>query len=369
MNKNLEMNVAKILQASEAKSLTDCSQSLKSGNLVSFPTETVYGLGAHAFEEKALEQIFFAKGRPKSDPLIVHISELAQAESLTEMSAFQRQCFDTLGRAFWPGPLTMIVKAAQKVPKIVTAGGDSIAIRIPAGDIALKLLKLANIPVAAPSANRFGHVSPTKAKHVFDDLGHIPDLIILEKDQDCNIGIESTVIKITDENEIHLLRPGFISTFQILKVLQENNIDCEIKKIRKIVREKDFSTKSLDSPGQLLTHYAPQIETFILSQAKISEQENRQNFSNQLLNKTVLIDYNKRNKGISNIVLKYFDLSENGNTIEASKNLFNLLRISEVFPKAEYILLPDFSDEKSEELLAIFDRIYRAASGKYVQIS
>ncbi len=369
MNKNLEMNVAKILKASEAKSLEDCSLSLKSGYLVSFPTETVYGLGAHAFDEKALEQIFFAKGRPKSDPLIVHISELAQAESLTEMSAFQRQCFDALGKAFWPGPLTIIVKAAQKVPKIVTAGGDAIAIRIPAGKIALRLLKLANIPVAAPSANKFGHVSPTKAKHVFDDLGHVPDLTILENDQDCDIGIESTVIKITNENEIHLLRPGFISTLQISKVLEENNISCEIKKIRKVVREHDLLTKHLDAPGQLLTHYAPEIETFILISQNNLIHENIQKFSSSMLNKTVLIDFNKKNIVFSNKVLKYFDLSENGDTIEASKNLFNLLRESEVFPNAEYILLPDFSKENSEELLAIFDRIYRAASGKFVRIS
>ena len=177
MNQKLEIQVAKILNFSE-ESMDLCAHALQASNLVAFPTETVYGLGANALDEKALEKIFFAKGRPKSDPLIVHISEIFQAESLTEMTSFQRHCFDILGKKFWPGPLTLIVKASKNIPKLITAGGDSIAIRIPSGKIALSLLKKVNFPIAAPSANRFGHVSPTKASHVFDDLGSFPDLFI-----------------------------------------------------------------------------------------------------------------------------------------------------------------------------------------------
>lgn len=367
MNQNLEMKVAKTLKASEANSLETCAQSLLSGNLVSFPTETVYGLGAHALDEKALEQIFLAKGRPKSDPLIVHISKIVQAESLTEMSLFQRQCFDILGHSFWPGPLTIIVKAAKNIPSLITAGGESIAIRIPAGKTAQDLLKLANIPIAAPSANKFGHVSPTKASHVLHDLGSVPNLFILENDKDCNIGIESTVIKILENNIIHLLRPGFISTFQIAEVLKDNNIECEIKTIRKNVSKIEITDDKLDAPGQLLTHYAPNIETFVLS--SVSKLENIQKFSYELLSRTVMIDFNKRNINYSGKVLKYFDLSITGDSKEASQNLFSILRESEIYPTAEYILLPDFTYEKNEELLAIFDRIFRAASGKYVSIN
>ena len=127
MNQKLEMHVAKILNFSE-KSMKLCVEALQAGNLVAFPTETVFGLGANALNEKALEKIFFAKGRPKSDPLIVHISDLFQAESLSEMTSFQRQCFDILARQFWPGPLTLIVKASKNVPQLITSGGDSIAI-------------------------------------------------------------------------------------------------------------------------------------------------------------------------------------------------------------------------------------------------
>ena len=210
-----------------------CARALQGGALVAFPTETVYGLGAHALDEAACEKIFLAKGRPKSDPLIVHIYSVAQAEILTNMSSFQRQCFDILGSKFWPGPLTIIVKASHKVPKIVTAGGNSIALRMPSHSTALELLKMANIPIAAPSANKFGHISPTSAGHVMSDLSDVDDLIILDDGSNCEIGIESTVIKLDEsDNYIKILRPGAINSLQIKNELLKHNIDINIIKIR-----------------------------------------------------------------------------------------------------------------------------------------
>lgn len=369
MYKNLEMNVAKIVTALKPESLEECSQFLQAGELVAFPTETVYGLGANALDEKALEKIFLAKGRPKSDPLIVHLSGMVQAESLTEMTAFQRQCFDILGNQFWPGPLTIIVKASRYLPKIVTAGGDSVALRVPNGETALKLLNLSKLPIAAPSANKFGHVSPTKAQHVMDDLGNEEKLIILEQDHDCNIGIESTIIKILEDYEIHLLRPGFISTFQISSILQKSNISFSLKRVKKTIVSYSSEDEKLDSPGQLLTHYSPNIESFILAAKNNKNNIVADIFLKSLLRKTILIDFNMKNIEYSEQVLKYYDLSKSGNNLEASKNLFSFLRQSEIEQNAEYILLPDFSEENNEELSAIFDRIYRAASGKYVAIN
>jgi len=371
MNQKLEIQVAKILNFSE-ESMDLCAHALQASNLVAFPTETVYGLGANALDEKALEKIFFAKGRPKSDPLIVHISEIFQAESLTEMTSFQRHCFDILGKKFWPGPLTLIVKASKNIPKLITAGGDSIAIRIPSGKIALSLLKKVNFPIAAPSANRFGHVSPTKASHVYDDLGSFPDLYIINQIEECDIGIESTVVKISENNEISILRPGAISSLQLNNVLNENKVNIKVNLVKrevKIINEDQELSTNLDSPGQLLTHYSPNIESFIIKNNELKLNKNIPLFSKNLLSKSVLIDFNSKNLKFKELSLCYLDLSDSGDSKEASKNLFHFLRKAEIIENAEFILLPDLNYENNENLSAIFDRIYRATSGKYVLIN
>jgi len=357
--------VAIIVSLSD-QSLERCAKALREGNLVAFPTETVYGLGGNALDINALEKIFFAKGRPKSDPLIVHVSSLSQVESLTEMTSFQRQCFDIIGSEYWPGPLTLILKASHLVPSLVTAGKNSVAIRIPSGKTAQKLLKLVNIPIAAPSANSFGHVSPTHAQHVAADLGHIQDLIILDDGLMCDIGIESTILKITEENEILLLRPGAISSLQINKTLKAKGINVEIKVIKKIYDNK-MDNHLMDSPGQLLTHYSPLIESFILldnGDEKLKYDE----FFNQYLSTSILIDFYAKNQNLKTQCLKYLDLSTSGSFLEASRNLFNYLRQAESTESAQFILLPNLNQTNIENIDAIFDRIYRAASGKFVKI-
>jgi L-threonylcarbamoyladenylate synthase len=370
MNQKSELCVARILNFSE-ESIRYCVEALLSGHLVAFPTETVYGLGANALDENALEKIFHAKGRPKSDPLIVHISSLFQAKSLTEMTSFQRQCFDILAKEFWPGPLTLIVKASKIVPKLITAGGDSIAIRIPLGMVAQNLLKEVNIPIAAPSANRFGHVSPTKAQHVFDDLGDYPDLLILDYSETCDIGIESTVVKISENNGISILRPGAVSSLQIKNLLEENGIFTEVNIVKREVKVNDVvkeGATGLDSPGQLLTHYAPTIDAFIIQNNFITNNDVLK-FSRELLAESIVIDFNSKNINLEKLALSYFDLSFAGNIQEASCNLFSYLRKAESIEKSKYILLPNLITENNEEMNAIFDRIYRAASGKFVQIN
>lgn len=362
--------MARILNLSE-KSVENCVEALLKGDLVAFPTETVYGLGANALNENALEKIFHAKGRPKSDPLIVHIRSLFQAESLTEMTSFQRQCFDILGKKFWPGPLTLIVKASKAISTLITAGGDSIAIRIPSGSVAQNLLQKVNIPIAAPSANRFGHVSPTRAQHVFDDLGNYPNLLILDHSETCDIGIESTVVKISEDNKISILRPGSISSLQIKKILEENRIFVEVSLVKKVININDAEKNGiqrLESPGQLLTHYAPSLEAFIIQNNNAKEFLS-QNFSSKFLAESVVIDFNSKNINLKKLVLSYFDLSPSGQAQEASRNLFSYLRKAEVIEKSKYILLPHLLSESNEEINAVFDRVYRAASGKFIRIN
>ena len=353
----------KILPFNET-SLCLCCETLKIGNLVAFPTETVYGLGANALNPLAVEKIFEAKKRPKSDPLIVHVAKYEDAFCLTDMTLFQKTCFTILAKKFWPGPLTIIVKCSSQVPNIVTSNSGYVGIRVPNHSVAIQLLLRCGFPLAAPSANLFGHVSPTSAQHVYKDLGNYPDLFILDTNIPCQIGIESTIIKIVDENEVTLLRPGAISSIEIQNSLKENSIDVFVKHKKRELNEKNMS--EIESSGQLLTHYSPLLESFILSE--FCTEKCNTNADENFLVQSVLIDFNSKYKNIKKKVLCYFNLSTKNSYEEASFNLFSILRKAEAVSGAKYILLPDLSGVKDEMGGAVFDRIYRAASGKFITI-
>ena len=186
---------------------------LREGRLVAFPTETVYGLGAHAMDAAAVRRIYEAKGRPSTSPLIVHVADVAAAR---ELAAEWPAAAQKLAEAFWPGPLTIVVKKIAAVPDEVTAGLSTVGLRVPAHPVALALLRAAGIPVAAPSANRFTQLSPTRAEHVREGLGDAVDLI-LDGGQ-CEVGIESTVVSVVD-GRLALLRPGMISRARLEQVV------------------------------------------------------------------------------------------------------------------------------------------------------
>jgi tRNA threonylcarbamoyl adenosine modification protein (Sua5/YciO/YrdC/YwlC family) len=213
---------------------------IKDGQLVAFPTETVYGLGANALDAQACTNIFRAKGRPMTDPLIVHVSEPNLASSLVAIEGSTERMFQKLAAEFWPGPLTIIVKAAACIPPEVTANTGFVGIRCPNHPLALTFLTACQLPVAAPSANLFGHVSPTLAQHVIDDLGakgvQVLDGDSLHSEYTCLHGIESTVVKLDDtvitdagvdsggdnsgntslhKKQITILRQGAVSQAQI----------------------------------------------------------------------------------------------------------------------------------------------------------
>jgi L-threonylcarbamoyladenylate synthase len=215
---------------------------LRAGRLVAFPTETVYGLGADALNRRSIGAVFEGKGRPRTDPLIVHVPSVAAARAV--VSAWP----DVAGRladAFWPGPLTLVLPRAAQVPAEVAAGRPTVAVRVPAHPVALGLLRAARVPVAAPSANRFGRVSPTSARHVVEELDGVYDLLI--DAGPTPLGVESTVVDVTGEVPM-MLRPGGVTLEHLRDVLGE------VHHRERSVAEED---RAAGSPGEFLRHYAP----------------------------------------------------------------------------------------------------------------
>lgn len=214
---------------------------IKSGGLVVFPTETVYGLGADALNPQAVKAIFEAKGRPQDNPLIVHISDV---EQVGEIAVDVPHVFYELAKKFMPGALTVVLPKSDKIPDVVTAGGNTVAVRMPDNVVARELIARSR-PLAAPSANRSKHVSPTTAQHVYDDLcGRVP--LILDGGP-CGVGIESTVLDLTCDCPT-ILRPGAVTPAMLAEVLGEVLENGKVIKIAK-------------SPGMKYEHYAPVVTT------------------------------------------------------------------------------------------------------------
>lgn len=214
---------------------------IRQGGLVAFPTETVYGLGANAFDAAAVSRIFEAKQRPANDPIIVHI---AIPEDIFSIARDVPDIAAQLAQVFWPGPLTLILKKHDAIPSNVTANQDTVAVRIPDHPVALSLLRTAGVPIGAPSANRFSRPSPTRAEHVLTDLAGSIDVVL--DSGSTPIGVESTIIDLTSPTP-RLLRPGGTSLERLREYLPE--IDYEPKYIT--------DNQSAPAPGTLLKHYAP----------------------------------------------------------------------------------------------------------------
>ena len=233
---------------------------LRDGGTVAFPTETVYGLGANALDPAAVERIFLAKERPAWDPLIVHISDAAMLGRVAELQEPVGERVDRLAEAFWPGPLTMLMPRAPVVPDIVTAGRARVGVRLPAHPVARALIRAAGVPIAAPSANRFGHTSPTTAEHVLQDLdGRIG--AVLDGGPSA-VGVESTVLDVC-ESPMILYRPGAISAEQIRRVAGAVEIFVPAGE----PGVELAAPESLPSPGVGLRHYAPRARLLLVGDA------------------------------------------------------------------------------------------------------
>ena len=315
---------------------------LTEGKLVAIPTETVYGLAANGLDETAVAGIFSAKNRPTFDPLILHVASIEQAQSLCtdwpEMA-------DKLARAFWPGPLTLILPKADHVPDLTTSGQPTVGIRMPNNRLTIELLSTLPFPLAAPSANPFGYVSPTNAQHVADQLGNRIDYIL--NDGDCSVGIESTIIAI-DNGAPKVLRLGGLSLERIAEILGVP------------VLEHLNQNSNPQAPGQLDQHYSPRCKLIALNTMPTADIDPSVSIIYFSKVKAQRGSDNNSSDG-SDYYLpdgSHYYLSDSGDTNEAASNLFSTLRrLDQDNQKIAY-----FEWAPNEGLgRAINDRLQRAA--------
>ena len=330
----------------EISKIKEAAEIIKKGGLVAFPTETVYGLGANTFNQKAVKKIFQVKKRPFTDPIIVHI---ANKKDIYKLAKKIPKRVKKLIDKFWPGPLTLVLKKRKIVPKIVTGGLETVAIRMPKNKIALSLIKESKVPIAAPSANLFGRPSPTTAQHVKEDLLNKIELII--DGGPTKIGLESTVIDLTTR-PVTLLRPGGITLEKLKKILGEIKIHPTVFKKTKLKISK--------SPGMMSRHYAPRANLFLIE----GEEKKVKNKIQQLIKK-----YKKKKIGVLTVNKNHFykaDLvkfvGKDFSTI--AKNLFKFLR--EFDKKNIEIIFAEGTDERDLGL-AIMNRL-RKASYKIIKV-
>ena len=232
------------------KDVARAARLILSGGLVAIPTETVYGLGANAFDETAVARLFEVKNRPRFDPLIVHVSD---ASWIGRLTFADRRTLRPLTDRFWPGPLTLVLPKRPCIPDLVTAGLDTVGVRVPDHPFTLELLRKADVPIAAPSANPFGCLSPTTAQHVADQLGNRIDYIL--DGGPCRVGVESTVLQLSQHSakakpRAVLLRPGGVSVEDLETAIGPVTIPAAL-------RDEDENSRAHASPGMLSRHYAP----------------------------------------------------------------------------------------------------------------
>ncbi len=240
-----------ILSAKDVNVAEIAAEYIKQGQLVAIPTETVYGLGANGLDETAVAKIFEAKGRPQDNPLILHVADSADMQTLCyniPPSAYQ------LAQAFWPGPLTMVLPAKDFIPKRTIAGNTTVAIRCPDCAVTREIIRLAGVPIAAPSANISGKPSTTTAQHVYHD--HAGKLPLIVDAGPCRVGVESTIIDLT-ENPPRLLRPGGVTLEQLEQLLGKITVD-------KAVTGSIAGDAVVKAPGMKYRHYAPQCQVVIV---------------------------------------------------------------------------------------------------------
>ncbi|MBO4228823.1 MAG: threonylcarbamoyl-AMP synthase [Clostridia bacterium] len=236
----------------EQRALQKAADCIRGSGLVAFPTETVYGLGGNAFDAEAAKKIYAAKGRPSDNPLIVHIAEPEEMDRYCYTNPLSAR----LAEAFWPGPMTMILPKRDCIPGSVTGGLDTVAIRLPSDPVANRLIRMAGVPVAAPSANRSGRPSPTTAEHVVEDLQGRIDMILAGNP--CRIGVESSVIAV-EQDHVTVLRPGAVTCEALRQLLGEDRVSVD-----RIVTEKVTGAFKPRSPGMKYRHYAPKAPVLLL---------------------------------------------------------------------------------------------------------
>ena len=310
--------------AATKDTIARAAEALAHGEIVAFPTETVYGLGANALDASAVAKVFAAKERPRFNPLIVHVPGLEEAESYAAVNDIARK----LIRAFWPGPLSLVLprKRGCAIADLVSAGLDTIALRAPSHPVARALLEAAKLPIAAPSANRSGRISPTSASHVEAELGSVPAIIL--DGGPCSLGLESTVLGI-DGDDVTLLRRGALPREKIETVLG-----------RKLAGPESGS--GVSSPGQLATHYAP------LAPLRLNARSAKRG--------EALLAFGAQAPDFAGPTI---NLSRRGDLVEAAANFFAALRTLDEAGVEGIAVMPIPAHGLGE---AINDRLKRASS-------
>ena len=325
--------------------LERAAELIRSGALVGIPTETVYGLGANAYDKDACLNIFKAKGRPADNPLIVHVARPEDAEKI----AYTNELYYKLAMRFMPGPLTVIMPKKNIVPDSVTAGLDTVAVRCPANKIANRLIEISGVPIAAPSANKSGMPSPTTAYHVFKDMdGEIP--MILDGGE-CEVGVESTVISITD-NSIMLLRPGQVTVEMLSEV-------CKSVSVSSAVTEELKPGEKALSPGMKYKHYAPLANLYLVDDEYVDFVTfTKEKFETE---KCAIMCYEEEIPLYGSEIL--LPVGKKDDIKEQTRRLFNLLRrADEIGVQTIYAHLP----RKKGEALAIYNRMIRACAHRII---
>lgn len=332
-------------------------QILRSGGLVAFPTETVYGLGGNALDSEASGKIYAAKGRPSDNPLIVHIADTA---AIDELCSEVPETAKVLAEAFWPGPLTMIMKKKPVVPDTITGGLDTVAIRMPVHPVAMQLIKVSGVYVAAPSANTSGRPSPTLAEHVAQDLSGKIDMII--DGGPVEIGIESTIVDVTGDVPV-ILRPGYVTKEMLEAVIGEVKID-------RAITENAPVTAVPKAPGMKYKHYAPKGDLTIVECGESSSQDMVVRKINELAAQKMAEGYKTGilstdgTKSLYNADVVY-SVGNRSSEISISSHLFGCLRSFDD-NGVQYIFSESFSRDNMG--MAIMNRLMKAAGGKIIRL-
>lgn len=333
----------------EEEKLKAAANILRRGGTVAFPTETVYGLGANGLELEAIRKIFEAKGRPSDNPLILHV---ARTEDVTPLVKEIPPDAWRVMEAFWPGPLTIVFEKTDIVPEAITGGLSTVAIRMPSHPVAKKLIEMAAVPVAAPSANISGKPSPTRGEHVVKDLQGKVDAIIVGGS--CEVGVESTVLDIASEIPT-ILRPGGITREMLLEVLDRVEVDKGLKGDADVVPK---------SPGMKYTHYAPKAEVYIIQgeEGKSTEKIKELAEFHRLEGRKVgIICFDESQKEYNRDVIK--SMGSRNELKGVAANLFKILRD---FDETDVDVILAEAIEEVELGQAIMNRLTKAAGYKVI---
>lgn len=334
----------------ESNELREVASCIRDGGLVVFPTETVYGIGANAINKDAVNKIFKAKGRPSDNPLIVHVSD---KKMLNDVAKDINKIEEKLINSFMPGPITIILNKKKNIPDNVTCGLNTVGIRMPENKIAREVIKTCGVPIAAPSANISGKPSGTNIEDIKDELSNKVDIII--DGGNCDIGLESTVVKVK-ENKVIILRPGKVTPEDIRKIGLEVKLDTHIFSDVK-------NEEKVESPGMKHRHYAPKAKSVLVdfnNDDMVSKIINILKENMKKYNSIAIIGFEEHRKYFEKMEnIKYLEFGRIGDLDQISRNIFKMLRKLDR-DKVEFCIIEGV--EKKGLGIAIMNRLLRACS-------